>query len=80
MKMRGDICRIVNELSSGFLFPEYDFNVLKAYDTVFAYCKEHKTHPRAITVSMDGFALAINGKPVTNVVRYKGPFWRNYEN
>lgn len=68
MKMRGDICGMVNELSSGFLFPEYDFDVMVAYNLIFNYCKDNKIHPKMVNVSMDGYMLVIDGKVAGRVI------------
>ena len=74
MKMRGDICGMVNRLASDYSATEYDFDVMVAYNLIFNYCKDHKAHPGTIAVSMDGYMLAIDGKVAGRVVTpRKGP-------
>ena len=68
MKMRGDICGMVNRLASDYSATDYDFDVMIAYNLIFNYCKDNKIHPQMVNASMDGYMLAIDGKVAGRVV------------
>lgn len=79
MKMRGDICGMVNRLAAGYSATEHDVDVMVAYNLILDYCKNNKIHPKMVNVSMDGYMLVIDGKvagrvvtPLKNPCKYAG--------
>ena len=68
MKMRGDICGMVNRLAAGYSATEHDVDVMVTYNLIFNYCKDNKIHPKMVNVSMNGYMLVIDGKIAGRVV------------